>query len=210
MLQGKTDFNVPIRPKIQHDIMLRSYQRSAIKPTTRQDGSPLVIGDLWRNTSIPDLFDWEWNGLYWVSPIMEYSSKYNQYPTPPSNGLVQSYILTNDLIPLRPGYDVLVDSMTLSLFSPLATNTSFYFYGVYSVYQTALDQYQPDVNIYTIQNLLASKWTTYHYNINRVINRNGFDLTFILLNIYLKIPASGYAGISVFYMFNFATRLIHP
>lgn len=35
------------------------------RPTTRVDGSALVVGDAWYNTSTGD--NWSWNGTYWLS-----------------------------------------------------------------------------------------------------------------------------------------------
>lgn len=40
------------------------YQTS--KPTTRGDGSALVIGDIWKQFNTGE--SWFWNGTYWLSP----------------------------------------------------------------------------------------------------------------------------------------------
>ena len=41
------------------------------KPTTRGDGSALVIGDRWWKNDTGE--EWFWNGTYWLSPIERYS-----------------------------------------------------------------------------------------------------------------------------------------
>lgn len=42
---------------------------SASKPTVRNDGSALVVGDMWRKTGTTAEGDawWQWNGTYWLS-----------------------------------------------------------------------------------------------------------------------------------------------
>lgn len=208
MLQGKTDFNSSIRPDIQHDLMLRSYQRSAVKPTTRQDGSPLVIGDLWRDTSSSDLFDWEWNGLYWLSPPYPFNFPYGIFSAPGSSGSPVNHQFTFDLLQVPSSYDVIIDELVVAIFSPFNTNNDVYFSGY--LYYHQLTGNSPSYPLYEAKSFLVG-WNSLSVKPNVYLPRNGNDIIWILLACDMRIPAVGYPAVNnIYYAAYVSYRLVHP
>jgi hypothetical protein len=60
------DLNSPLQNGFVINGVANFY--TSTKPTTRVDGSALVIGDLWVNPSTQT--QWQWNGTYWLSALM--------------------------------------------------------------------------------------------------------------------------------------------
>ena len=60
------------------------------KPTTRPDGSALMIGDIWYK--IDDITQWFWNGTYWLSSLeyMLATAAANNLSVTTNQGMIES------------------------------------------------------------------------------------------------------------------------
>ena len=108
-----------------------NFYRST-KPLTRIDGSPLVAGDRWWNTS--DRTDWFWNGTYWLSTQSYGPRGSNTFTTPSA-----SFSVLQDGIGIAG--DVFIEKLILKYKSQTAHNADNYRMLTLSVYGT---NYQDD------------------------------------------------------------------